>query len=76
MAGSRTGVPTIIALTRKICKVRTKLGALGLEEATTPEFKLAIDTLVLACTAFELLDDQPAEIDATGPAGPEDVVIP
>lgn len=75
MAGSRTGVPTIIALSRKICKVRTRLGGLGLEEATTPEFKLAIDGLVLACTAFELLDDFPAEIDDTAPRGPEDLPV-
>lgn len=73
MAGSRTGVPTIITLSRKICRVAVKLGASGLAEKTTPEFKLAIDALIVACTAFALLDDQPAQIDNTGPAGPEDL---
>ena len=72
MAGSRTGTPTIIQLSRVICRVVSKLGAQDLAAKTSPEFKLAVDALVLACRAFELADDQPGQIDGTSPAGPED----
>lgn len=73
MAGSRTGTPTIITLARKICRVITRLGGSDLAAKTTPEFKIAIDALVVACHAFEALDDQPAQVDNTGPEGPEDI---
>lgn len=72
MAGSKTGTPTIIKLTRKICKMVAIWGASDLQARTTPEFKAAVDALVLACHAFEALDDYPAEIDYTAPYGPED----
>lgn len=73
MAGSRTGTPTIIAIVRKICRVTTRYGASDLAAKTTPEFQAAVTALVAACMAFEALDDQPAEIDATLPSGPEDI---
>jgi hypothetical protein len=74
MAGSRTGVPTVIRLVRRVCHIVRTYGAAGLEAATTPEFKAAVDALMLACAAFEALDDYPAEIDATLPEGPEDQI--
>lgn len=73
MAGSRTGTPTVIKLARVICRVVTRYGVSDLAAKTTPEFKTAVNALVAACMAFEALDDQPAEIDATAPLGPEDV---
>ncbi len=72
MAGSRTGTPTIIKLVRTICRVSSRYGASDLAARTTPEFRAAVNALVAACMAFEALDDQPAEIDFTGPVGPED----
>jgi hypothetical protein len=73
MAGSRTGTPTVIWLTRKICKTVTRLGASDLAAKTNAEYAAAVNALVAVCMAFEALDDQPAEIDNTGAAGVEDV---
>lgn len=70
MAGSKTGTPTIIKLSRKICRIKALLGASDLVTNTTPEFAAAVTALVLACQAFEALDDFPAEIDNTAPDGP------
>jgi len=76
MAGSITGTPSIIRLTRKICKLVAVYGAGNLATAATPEFAAAVVTLVAACHAFEALDDFPGQIDATAPIRPgEDVVI-
>lgn len=72
MAGSRTGVPTIIRLVRKICDVVRTYGAQGLAAATTPQYAAAISALMLACAAFEALDNAPGEIDGIDPVGPED----
>lgn len=73
VGGSRTGAPIIIALVRRICRIVRKYGASDLAAKTTPEFKTAVDALVAACMAFEALDDQPAQVDNTGPRGPEDL---
>lgn len=67
MAGSKTGTPTIIALTRKICKMVAVYGAGNLASTTTPEYATAVFALVAACQAFEALDDFPAQIDSSGP---------
>jgi len=72
MAGSRTGVPTIIKAARRICRMVGVWGAGNLESSTTPAFAAAVAALVLACQAFEALDDFPAQIDRTAPFGPED----
>jgi len=76
MAGSKTGTPTIIKLSRRICKLKALWGASDLQAKTSPGFKTAVDALVVACLAFEALDDYPAEIDATDPYGPEDLPPP
>lgn len=76
MAGSRTGTPSIIKLARKICKLKNLLGASNLAASTTPEFAAAVAALVVACAAFEALDDFPAEIDTSSPYGPEDLPLP
>lgn len=72
MAGSKTGVPTIIKSVRKICKMVGTYGAGNLAAATTPEYAEAVFVLVVACQAFEALDNFPAQIDTTAPFGPED----
>lgn len=74
MAG--TGVPTIIKLSRKICRMVGQYGASGLAAATTPEFAGAVLGLVTACNAFTALDDTPAQIDRNPPYGPEDTGAP
>lgn len=70
---ARTGVPTVIALSRKICKMVGVYGVPGLSASTTPEFAAAVLALVAACNAFTALDDYPAEVDRTTPYGPEDL---
>jgi hypothetical protein len=74
MAGSRSGTPTIIKLSRKICRLKNVWGAANLEAATSPEFAAAVAALVIACQAFEALDNFPAQIDLVAPAGPEDLL--
>lgn len=72
MAGSRTGTPTIIKLARKICRVQGALGAVDLTAKTSAGFTAAVAALVVACHAFEALDNFPAQIDRVAPDGPED----
>jgi tetrahydromethanopterin S-methyltransferase subunit C len=67
MAGTKTGVPSIIRLSRKICKLVAVYGAGNLTSTTSAEFAAAVAALVLACQALEALDDQPFEIDSTLP---------
>jgi len=69
---ARTGVPTIIALVRKICYLVGRYGAANLEASTTAEFAAAVLALVAACNAFTALDETPAQIDRNPPYGPED----
>jgi hypothetical protein len=69
---ARTGTPLVIKLARKICKTVSKYGASNLEASTSEAFSAAIGALIIACAAFEAADDHPAEIDITGPQGPED----
>jgi len=69
---SRTGTPLVIKLSRKICRVVSKYGAIDLESRTSVEFKAAVAALMLACAAFEAADNYPAEIDSVAPDGPED----
>lgn len=72
MARKVDGASTILKSTRKICRMVGKYGVTGIQTATTPEFALAVSALVLACQAFEALDNEPGEIDPVDPAGPED----
>jgi len=69
---ARTGTPTIIKLTRTICRMVGQYGAGNLSASTTPEFAAAVLALVAACNAFTSLDDTPAQIDRNPPYGPED----
>lgn len=64
---ARTGTPSIIVLTRKICRLFYTLGAGDLASRTTPEFASAVAALAAACHAFEALDDFPGQRDNTGP---------
>lgn len=67
MAGTKTGTPTIIRLARKICKLVAVYGAGDLATKGTPELQEAVLALIIACQAFEALDDFPGQIDATTP---------
>lgn len=73
---ARTGTPTVIALSRKICKVVGRYGAADLGDRVPEGFRVAVLALVAACLAFEALDDQPGEIDSTGPVNPLDPDAP
>ena len=73
MGGSRTGTPTVVYLVRHICRIVSKLGVADLAAKTTPQFAAAVSALVLACQAFEALDDQPYQVDNTAPRGPGDL---
>lgn len=75
MAGSRTGTPTIIAYTRKICRLVANYGASDLTAKTDAGFAAAIGALIAACAIFEAADNFPAQIDRIAPDGPEDVLI-
>lgn len=72
MAGSRTGTPSIIKYSRKICRLVGNLGAADLQAKTSVGFKTAVLALVVACQAFEAADNYPAQIDRIEPDGPED----
>jgi hypothetical protein len=76
MAGSRTGTPTIYKAAQRICRMVNLYGASDLVARTSPEFGAAVVALVAACTAFNLLDDQPLQIDHTPPYGSEDLPLP
>jgi hypothetical protein len=73
MARVVDGVSTIYRAARTICRVVGRFGIAGLVARTTPEFTAAVQGLVIACQAFEALDDQPLEIDRNPPLGSEDV---
>jgi hypothetical protein len=75
MAGKRDGVPTIIHMAREIAKLVNTYGAATLESKTSPQFKLAIEALIVAVRLFESLDDHPAEVDNTLPLGVEDLHV-
>lgn len=76
MAGSVTGTPTIIKLARKICRLASVYGARDLATKGSPDIASAVAALMLACAAFEALDDFPGQIDATGIIREgEDVII-
>lgn len=72
MAGSRTGTPSIIKYSRKICRLVNNYGASNLEASTSAGFAAAVSALVLACALFEAADNFPAQIDRIEPDGPED----
>jgi hypothetical protein len=76
MAGSITGTPTIIRLSRKICRLVAVYGAGDLATKATPEFAAAVAALQLACAAFEALDNFPGQIDAVAPLRPGEDFIP
>lgn len=73
MAGTKTGSPTVWRLVRKICQVVRRYGARDLATLTDPDIATAVGVLVIACEAFLISDDFPAEIDATPPT--EDIDI-
>lgn len=72
MAGTRTGTSTVYYLAKKICKMVNLYGASDLSARTSSDFAAAVDALVLACRAFEALDNYPFQVDRVSPAGVED----
>ena len=70
MAKIKTGTSTIIQATRVICRMVALRGASDLATRTTPAFAAAVQALVVACMAFEALDDRPGQIDFTAPIRP------
>lgn len=74
MAGSRTGTPSVIRYSRKICRLVNTWGASDLTARTSSEFALAVAALMVACAAFEAADNFPAQIDNIAPDGPEDLL--
>lgn len=70
MAGSRNGGPSILDLSRRICRMEGKYGIGGFLQLTNDAtFAAAVQALAVACRAFEALDDYPGEIDRTLPQG-------
>jgi len=74
MAGSKTGTPSIIRLVRRICSIVGRYGAGNLATVTTPAHAEAVMALMVACQAFEALDDFPGQIDSSGFIRPGEVV--
>jgi len=72
MGRTVNGVSSILEGTRLICRMVGRFGTAALSSATTPELAAAVSALVLACQAFEALDDYPGEIDLTPGDLPED----
>lgn len=72
MASLFRGTPTIIFLMRKLCKMVRLYGTHGVGTRTSPAVAVALDALAAACMAWEILDNQPAEVDATVDGGWED----
>jgi len=75
MARSVNGVSSILAGTRLICRIVGRFGTAALAVETTPELAVAVQALVLACHAFEALDDEPGEIDHTAGGFGDDVGV-
>lgn len=73
MARTRTGTSTVLRLVHKICQIVGKFGAADLTSRTNSTYAAAVAALIVACHAFEALDDNPYQIDRTAPRGPEDI---
>lgn len=73
MASSRNGSSTILKASRTICRMVGLYGIAGFSQrVNNPQFTVAVQGLVVACQAFEALDDYPGQIDQTPPTGTED----
>ena len=70
----RNGGSSILDLSRRICRMYGQYGIGGFLDLTgDSDFAAAVQALVLACNAFEALDDYPGQIDRTAPIGHGDV---
>lgn len=70
MARTVDGTSTILAASRVICRLVGRFGTARFAARTTPEFGAAVEALVVACMAFEALDDYPGQIDSSGTIRP------
>jgi len=76
MARNVSGFSSIYAASRWICRMVGRFGVARFTAQTTPEFGAAVEALVLACHAFEALDDFPGEADHTpGGSGGDDTEV-
>lgn len=70
----RTGASSILRSARQICRIVGIYGLGGLLTYTTNQQLVdAVSALVVACQAYEALDNIPAQIDRNAPYGAEDV---
>lgn len=76
MARTVDGFSSFLVGARLICRIVGKYGTNGIATRGTPELAAAATALVVACQAFELLDDHPGEIDSSGPIRPGEDVTP
>lgn len=65
------GSSSILQGVRFICRLAGRFGVARFGAKTTPEMAAAVTALMVACAAFDALDDYPGEIDRT-PGGPGD----
>lgn len=73
MARNVRGTSSILAASRWICRIVGRFGVVRFTADTSPEFGAAVTALVLACQAFDALDDYPGEVDHTAPGSGPDV---
>lgn len=72
MARQVNGTSSILSGSRLICRMVGRFGVARFTANTTPEFGAAVAALVVACQAFEALDNYAGQIDKVAPDGPED----
>lgn len=75
MARKVNGTSGLLESSRRICRLVGRFGTANFAADTTPQFAAAVAALVVACQAFEALDNYPGEIDNRPPDGPEDVLV-
>lgn len=70
---TRTGASSILQHTRAICRIVGIYGVQGLFAYTgSAQLRDAVNLLVVACQAYEALDNIPGQIDRQAPYGAED----
>lgn len=76
MARVIDGTSSYLKYARSICRIYGRFGVSALDTNVSPEFAAAVQALVIACQAFEAIDDYPGEIDQSGPIRPGEDVPP
>ena len=68
------GGSSILAATRKICRLVGRFGTGGVDRIAGEEMAAAVAVLVALCIAFDLTDDYPGQVDRTTGTEPADGV--